>query len=153
MALFLRVFTNTVGWPVYFDGTGKLHSLNELACSCSEARHAILQRKWFAVTVNDQTAGRQTVAFQSAYWCVVHGSLYTASLPSGLKNLTFGLRFNQSLDNVSLPSGLQSLTFGSAFNQSLDNVSVPSGLQSLTFGGDSKQRLDNVSLSLAGCRA
>ena len=57
-----------------------------------------------------------------------------ATLPSGLRSLTFDDDFNQSLDNTALPSGLKNLTFSRSFNQSLGNTALPSGLQSLTFG-------------------
>ena len=53
--------------------------------------------------------------------------------PAGLRTLTFGQNFNQSLDNVTWPAGLQSLTFGEHFEQSFANVTWPAGLESLTF--------------------
>ena len=46
--------------------------------------------------------------------------------PDGLKHLTFGRRFNLSLDGMNLPSGLQSLTFDYHFDQSLDHLKFPS---------------------------
>ena len=57
-------------------------------------------------------------------------------MPGSLQSLTFGDRFNQSLETVTLPGSLQSLTFGDRFNQSLENVTLPGSLQSLTFGDD-----------------
>ena len=67
-------------------------------------------------------------------------------LPGGLKHLTFGRRFNQSLDGMNLPSGLQSLTFDYHFNQSLDHLKLPSSLNSLKFGYCFDQTLDRVNL-------
>eukprot|EP00435_Cladocopium_sp_Y103_P033451 s1232_g8.t1 len=66
-------------------------------------------------------------------------------LPSTLETLTFGARFNQSLD-ISLPTGLHSLTFGKDFNQTLEHVTFPCGLRSLTFGRSFNCRLQNVIL-------
>ena len=84
---------------------------------------------------------------------------FGATFPGTLKNLTFGMDFNKSLDRVTLPSGLQSLTlgfgfdqsldratFGDGFNQNLDRVTLPSSLQSLTFGYRFKQTLERVTL-------
>ena len=56
------------------------------------------------------------------------------NLPSGLRSLTFGEDFNQSLQPVTWPSSLRSLSLGDAFNQSLENVLLPDSLQYLTFG-------------------
>eukprot|EP00435_Cladocopium_sp_Y103_P050236 s19_g15.t1 len=67
-------------------------------------------------------------------------------LPQSLQHLTFGGRFNQSLEQVTLPSTLQSLTFGYRFNQSLEQVTLPSTLQSLTFGYRFNQSLEQVTL-------
>ena len=64
--------------------------------------------------------------------------------PAGLQSLSFGYRFNQSLDRVAWPAGLQRLTFGYEFNQSLDNVTWPASLQILTLGHCFEQSLDNV---------
>ena len=63
-------------------------------------------------------------------------------LPAGLRTLTFGELFNQSLDKTALPACLQTLTFGYCFNQSLDKTALPAGLQTLTFGGQFNQSLD-----------
>ena len=70
-----------------------------------------------------------------------------------LQCLTFGLHFNQSLDNVTWPAGLQRLSFGQYFNQNLDNVKWPTGLQSLTFVGSIGRRLaeSNVVLPRVLC--
>ena len=40
----------------------------------------------------------------------------------GLEDLTFGYCFNKPLDHVKLPDGLKHLTFGSNFQQSLESV-------------------------------
>ena len=49
-------------------------------------------------------------------------------LPSSLENLTFGLCFDQPLnDQLVLPAKLQSLTFGSGFNQPLDAMAFQDG--------------------------
>ena len=58
----------------------------------------------------------------------------TSPSTSARQALTFGSRFNQTLDGVTLPAGLQALTFGRNFNRSLDGVTLPAGLQALTFG-------------------
>ena len=68
------------------------------------------------------------------------------TLPNSLLSLTFGDRFNQSMENVTLPNGLQSLTFGYDFNQSMHNVILPTHLKSLTFGGRFNQSMENVTL-------
>ena len=73
-------------------------------------------------------------------------SLEGVILPSSLQNLTFGNDFDQSLVGVILPSSLQNLTFGASFNQSLENVTLPSSLQNLTFGHDFDQSLVGVTL-------
>ena len=52
--------------------------------------------------------------------------------PADLQSLTFGMSFNQSLDNVTWPADLQSLTFDLFFAEKL-NVVWPEGLQSLSF--------------------
>ncbi len=74
-------------------------------------------------------------------------SLEGVTLPSSLQNLTFGYSFNQSLEGVTLSSRLQNLTFGHSFNQSLDRVNLPSSLQNLTFGHRFNQSLEGVTLS------
>ena len=43
----------------------------------------------------------------------------------GLKHLTFGPGFNQSLDWVSLPTSLETLVFGEDFDQSLLWLNLP----------------------------
>ena len=67
-------------------------------------------------------------------------------LPKSLERLTFGFRFNQSLERVNLPGNLQSLTFGDSFNQGLERVTLPGNLQSLTFGVGFNQSLERVTL-------
>ena len=62
-------------------------------------------------------------------------------MPGSLQSLSFGERFNQSLDRVTLPSGLQSLTFGPNFNEDLEKVKWPSNLKSLTFSGRFNKRM------------
>jgi len=59
---------------------------------------------------------------------------------NGLKKITFGCNFNQSVDN--LPLGLKRLRFSHNFNQPVDNL--PIGLQRLTFGYEFNQPLDNL---------
>ena len=54
----------------------------------------------------------------------------------GLQSLTFGFKFNQSIQGVLVSSGLQSLIFGDYFDRTLEGVSVPSCLRSLKFGND-----------------
>eukprot|EP00438_Fugacium_kawagutii_P011380 Skav218987 [mRNA] locus=scaffold169:52316:52528:+ [translate_table: standard] len=57
-------------------------------------------------------------------------------LPSCLRSLTFGRRFNQSLAGVTWPDNLVSLDFGRNFShEELKNVNLPSGLQSLVLEG------------------
>ena len=73
-------------------------------------------------------------------------SLEGVNLPSNLQSLTFGHDFNQSLEGVNLPRNIQSLTFGWWFNKSLEGVNLPSNLQSLTFGDDFNQSLEGVNL-------
>ena len=43
----------------------------------------------------------------------------------GLKHLTFGSGFNQSLDWVPLPASLETLVFGEDFDQSLLWLNLP----------------------------
>ena len=66
--------------------------------------------------------------------------------PHGLKSLTFGLCFNQSMDYVELPASLEFLIFGESFNQSLEHLILPDGLQSLTFSEAFDQSLEYVKL-------
>merc|ERR1712232_275001 len=54
-------------------------------------------------------------------------------LPTGLKRIKFGSRFNQPIDEVKWPTGLQRITFGVAFHQSLSNVCWPTSLRHLEF--------------------
>ena len=70
--------------------------------------------------------------------------LHLVGWPVGLQNLTFGVHFNESMDNVKLPESLQSLTFGNFFRQSMDNVKLPERLQSLKFGFSFNHSMDNV---------
>ena len=58
-----------------------------------------------------------------------HGE-YLHHLPCSLARLTFGHKFNRSLEQVTLPSTLQNLSFGEQFDQSLGRVTLPSSLQS-----------------------
>ncbi|CAE7567303.1 unnamed protein product [Symbiodinium natans] len=73
-------------------------------------------------------------------------SLQKVKLPGDLQTLTFGEEFNKSLEGVQLPSNLQNLTFGKMFNQSLDQVQLPSSLQTLAFGEEFNKSLENVQL-------
>ncbi len=86
--------------------------------------------------------------------------------PQTLHTLTFGFRFNQSLDQITLPETLHRLTFGvwfnqalvklpqnlrilelgHTFNQSLDQVTLPSNLHTLTFGFRFNQSLNQATL-------
>ena len=59
------------------------------------------------------------------------------TLPTALRNLTFGRKFNQSLAGVNLPESLCALNFGKLFNQSLEKVALPCNLQQLAFVADS----------------
>ena len=54
--------------------------------------------------------------------------------------LTFGEKFDQSLEGVTLPVNLQTLTFGELFDQSLEGVTLPADLQTLTFGYNFNQK-------------
>ena len=85
--------------------------------------------------------------------------LRTVDLPSGLRSLTFGERFNQRLDDRSsremhvfrvaksvLPSHLDSLKFGRDFNRSLHGTTLPSALRYLSFGDRFNQKLDDPML-------
>src|SRR6056297_19892 len=47
---------------------------------------------------------------------------FSMRLPATLTYLTFGDRFNESLDHVTLPPLLTYLNFGRDFDQALDNV-------------------------------
>ena len=71
------------------------------------------------------------------HWIPLH-------LPRSLKSLTFGDRFDTSLDSLNLPTNLQSLTFGRSFNRNLERVNWPSSLQHLTFGSQFNQSLAGV---------
>ena len=73
-------------------------------------------------------------------------SLEDMTLPQNLQNLTFGTNFNQSFKNVTLPNSLQNLTFGNQFNQSLEGVTLPNSLQNLTFGYYFNRSLERVTL-------
>ena len=76
-------------------------------------------------------------------------SLERVTLPSRLKTLAFGDGFDQSLELVVLPSTLEILTFGHNFNQSLERVTLPSSLQILTFGHKFNQSLEGVTLPIS----
>ena len=73
-------------------------------------------------------------------------SLEWVTFPPSLQSLSFGENFNQSLELVTLPSSLQSLSFVLCFNQCLERVTLPSSLQSLSFGVDFNQNLEQVTL-------
>jgi hypothetical protein len=67
-------------------------------------------------------------------------------LPSGLHQITFDDRFNQTIDNIKFPITLKRLTFGCNFNQNIDNVEFPSSLYEITFGYKFDKNIDNVTL-------
>ena len=52
-------------------------------------------------------------------------------LTPSLQRLTFGHRFNQTVDGFVWPASLQQLTFGYHFNQAIDGVVWPATLQQL----------------------
>ena len=62
------------------------------------------------------------------------------NLPNSLQTLTFGERFNRSLEGVNLPNSLQTLTFGSGFNQSLEGMTLPTALDSSVCHGVFRQQ-------------
>eukprot|EP00438_Fugacium_kawagutii_P034288 Skav220345 [mRNA] locus=scaffold2224:151673:170259:+ [translate_table: standard] len=68
------------------------------------------------------------------------------TLPSGLRHLTVGSLFNESLQQVNLPRGLQSLVLGNSFNQVLEKNALPASLERLTFGYQFNQSLEHVNL-------
>ena len=75
-----------------------------------------------------------------ALWSCVflqRGSLNNVTLPRGLRSITVGFCFDQSLDVVTLPRGFQSIASGNHFDQSPDNVTLLGGQQILTFGDGS----------------
>lgn len=53
---------------------------------------------------------------------------------AGLRALTLGWQFDQSLDGVALPN-LEVLTIVGVYNRPLDRVQLPPGLKALTLGG------------------
>eukprot|EP00435_Cladocopium_sp_Y103_P026530 s2628_g6.t1 len=70
------------------------------------------------------------------------------TLPDELQSLSFGKRFNESIQNVIFPNRLQLLNFGDKFNQNLDGILLPENLQSLTFGAHFNQSLEFVTLPM-----
>lgn len=62
-------------------------------------------------------------------------------LPSGLKELEFGYRFNQSVSGWNLPSSLKKLIFGMNFNQPLGQCGIPESLSTLVLSGVWNQSL------------
>jgi len=54
---------------------------------------------------------------------------------AGLRALTLGWQFDQSLDGEALPKGLEILTVVGVYNRPLDRVQLPPGLKALTLGG------------------
>ena len=67
------------------------------------------------------------------------------TLPPTLTHLTFGLNFNQPLDNVTLPLKSTHLTFDVCFNQPLENVMLPSTFTHLTVAKRYNRLLDCLS--------
>ena len=61
-------------------------------------------------------------------------SLQGVTWPASLQTIIFGYEFNQSLQGVTWPASLQTITFGTAFNQTLQGVTWPASLQTITFG-------------------
>jgi hypothetical protein len=65
------------------------------------------------------------------------------TFPSSLQSLSFGGRFDCSLDQVIFPDSLENLQFGQWFNQSLEGVNMPRTFQTLVW--------DSVVISSARC--
>ena len=57
-----------------------------------------------------------------------------AHLPTSLTSLTFGDRFNQSIDELPLPSSLTNLELGFRFDHPVTGLKLPESLTSLSFG-------------------
>ena len=60
--------------------------------------------------------------------------------PSSIKNIKFGINFNQPVDK--LPSSIKNIEFGWDFNQSVDKL--PSSIENIKFGSDFNQTVDNL---------
>lgn len=69
-------------------------------------------------------------------------------LPTGLKMLRFGFRFNQLIDDLKIPDSVVVIEFDNEFNQPIHNIRFPPKLTRLTFGNRSEfnQKIDRVKL-------
>lgn len=63
---------------------------------------------------------------------IFNGCLWRFPLPSGLRELFLGDKFNCCIEYVEFPKGLERLSMP-GFNQSLRNVEWPAGLKALEF--------------------
>ncbi|CAN0430275.1 unnamed protein product, partial [Laminaria digitata] len=64
--------------------------------------------------------------------------------PAGLKQVTFGRLFNKSLDRVKWPSTLVDILFGCNFNAPVAGTTLPAGLRRIRFGCGFNQALEGV---------
>ncbi|CAK9075643.1 unnamed protein product [Durusdinium trenchii] len=81
----------------------------------------------------------QRVSFGDRFNC----SLEHVTWPCHLRSVRFGRNFNQRLQTT-WPNCLESLRLGEFFDQSLEGATFPGSLQSLTLGSRFNQSLDNV---------
>ncbi|CAK9099898.1 Dynein axonemal heavy chain 6 (Axonemal beta dynein heavy chain 6) (Ciliary dynein heavy chain 6) [Durusdinium trenchii] len=73
-------------------------------------------------------------------------SIERLTFPNALERLSLGDSFDQNLDLVRFPDALRELSFGLCFNQDLERVSWPKRLQHLSFGWDFNHSLACVDL-------
>ncbi|CAM9373459.1 unnamed protein product [Scytosiphon promiscuus] len=75
-------------------------------------------------------------------WSMSDHSIVGVTWPTSLQQLTFGLGFNQPIEEVKWPMSLERLDFGWSFNQPIKGVTWPTSLQHLIFLSRFNQRID-----------
>ena len=64
----------------------------------------------------------------------------------GVKEIIFGKRFNQSLDDTYFPDTVDTIIFGDDFNQPINNISWPVNITTLIFGKHFNQPIEDVEI-------
>lgn len=68
----------------------------------------------------------------------------TYFIERGIKTVTFGDHFNESIEGVEFPEGVRTIIFGDSFNSSIEGVLWPSSLRTVIFGDHFNQSVEEV---------
>lgn len=131
----------------YKIGVKILKYLNVKDVFNSSATSKVLRNKLFTHALDNYTFNEGIIEF---YYDRVK-KLCTKDLSiinkcTSLTHLTFGLYFNQEVNNLGLPQNLVHLEFGLYFNQELNDL--PQNLIHLEFGYYFYQKIDSLPLNL-----